>query len=113
MITLGGVLNVIWGIAALTNPGFFQATTGYIVSDLHTWGWIVLFVGALELIAGWSIWTGGEFGRYFGITVATLNAVSALMSINAYPVWGLCLFAIDILIVYALVTYGGGRSHAH
>jgi hypothetical protein len=111
MIMLGGILNVIWGIIALTSSRSFQAS-GYVVTDLHTWGWIVLFVGVLELVAAWSIWTGGEFGRYFGIVVAMLNAVSALVSIKAYPSWGICLFATDIPIIYALVTYGGGRSLA-
>ena len=76
MIMLGGILNVIWGIIALTNSNYFQAS-GYVVTNLHTWGWIVLFVGILELVAAWSIWTGGEFGRWFGIIVAMLNAVSA------------------------------------
>jgi hypothetical protein len=109
MIMLGGILNVIWGIIALTHSSYFQAN-GYVVTNLHTWGWIVLFVGILELVAAWSIWNGGEFGRYFGIVVAMLNAVSALVSINAYPVWGVCLFAIDVLIIYALVTYGGRGS---
>lgn len=111
MIMLGGILNVIWGIIALTNSNYFQAI-GYVVTNLHTWGWIVLFVGILELVAAWSIWTGGEFGRWLGIIVAMLNAVSALVSIKAYPFWGLCLFAIDVMIIYALVTYGGGRSLA-
>ena len=54
--------------------------------------------------------TGGEFGRWFGIVVAMLNAVSALVSIKAYPFWGICLFAIDVMIIYALVSYGGRRS---
>jgi hypothetical protein len=112
MIMLAGILNVIWAIAALSNSKFFQTTSGYILSDLHTWGWITLVVGLLELAAAYSIWNGGDFGKYFGILVATLNAISALMSIKAYPFWAICLFAIDILIIYALVTYGGRRSPA-
>lgn len=112
IIMLGGILNIIWGIAALSNSRFFRESTGYILSDLHTWGWIVLLLGILELIAAWSIWNGGEFGRIFGITVAGLNAISAMMSIKAYPLWGLCLFAIDVLIIYALAAYGGRRSPA-
>ncbi len=108
MIMLGGILNVIWAIAALSDSKFFQASTGYILSDLKTWGWIVLFVGILELIAAWSIFNGGEFGKYFGILIASLSAISALMSIKAYPFWGVCLFGIDVLIIYALVSYGGG-----
>jgi hypothetical protein len=107
MITLAGVLNMIWGIAAISSSGFFQSSAVYIVSDLHTWGWIVLIVGALQLAAAYSIFQGGEFGRWFGILTAGLNALSALMSMKAYPFWGICLFAIDVMIIYALATYGG------
>jgi hypothetical protein len=107
MVLLAGVLNLIWGIAAVSSSGFFATHARYILSGLHTWGWIAVFVGLLQLTAAYSIWTGGEYGRWFGVFAATLNAVSALMSITAYPFWGICVFLIDVLIIYALVTYGG------
>jgi hypothetical protein len=105
MVTLAGFLNTIWGIAAIS--GFFGANAGYVASDLHTWGWIVLIVGVLELAAAYSIFQGGEFGRWFGILIAGVNAISALMSIKADAAWGICLVAIDVLIIYDLATYGG------
>jgi len=107
MVLIAGTLNVIWGIAAISTSKFFIVHANYILSDLHTWGWIVLLIGIVELFAAYSIWNGGEFGRWFGIVMATLNAIAALMTIRAYPLWGLCLFAVDILIIYALVAYGG------
>jgi hypothetical protein len=33
--------------------------------------------------------------------------MGALLSIPAYPLWSLAVFAVDILIVYGLVVYGG------
>jgi uncharacterized RDD family membrane protein YckC len=107
MIGLGGILNVIWGIAALSDAKLFQTGTGYSLSELHTVGWISLLVGILMLGAAYSIWNGGDFGKYFGILVAGLNAISALLSIKAEPFWAICVFAIDVLIIYALVHYGG------
>lgn len=107
MIGLAGLLNAIWGIAAISNSKIFQTGSGITLSQLHTIGWISLLTGLLELGAAYSIWNGGQFGKYFGILVATLNSISALLSIKAYPFWGICLFAIDVLIIYALVTYGG------
>lgn len=107
MIMIGGILNMIWGIAAISSSSFFAEHATYIVSDLNTWGWIVLIVGVLELGAAGSIWAGGEYGRWFGIFVVSLNAISALMAIQAYPLWGVCLFAIDILVIYGLAAYGG------
>ena len=51
-LMLGGVLNVIYGIAAISNSNFFTHNTKYVFSDLKTWGWIVLIIGILELFAG-------------------------------------------------------------
>ena len=105
MVTLAGFLNTFWGIAAI--GGLFQSSAAYVASDLHTLGWIVLIVGMLELAAAYSIFRGGEFGRWFGILAAGVNAISALMSIRADPAFGVGLFAIDVLIIYALATHGG------
>ncbi|HMD56749.1 MAG TPA: hypothetical protein VKG82_04695 [Solirubrobacteraceae bacterium] len=112
MVMLAGILNVIWGIAAINNSTFFTEKATYIISGLNTWGWIVLFIGVLQLIAAASIWAGGEFGRWFGILTASLSAISALMSIKAYPFWGICVFGIDLLIIYGLAAYGGRQVTA-
>jgi hypothetical protein len=109
MLALVATLNMIYGIAAIDNANFFVADQQYILSDLNTWGWVMLVVGGLQMIAAFSIWSGGSFGRWFGIAVASLNAIAALLSIPAYPFWSLAVFAIDILIIYGLATYGGGR----
>jgi hypothetical protein len=86
---------------------FFVADQKYILSGLHTWGWVMLIVGALQIAAAFSIWNGGTFGRWFGITCAGLNAIAALLSIPAYPFWSLSVFALDVLIIYGLAAYGG------
>jgi hypothetical protein len=107
MIAIAGALNIIWGIAAISESKFFTQNATYILSGLNTWGWIVLIIGVLELFAAYSILVGGQYGRWFGIVVVSINSIAALMSIPAYPFWSLCLFAIDILIIYGLVAYGG------
>jgi hypothetical protein len=112
MICLAGVLNVIWGIAAIGDAHFFVNGADYILSGLNTWGWIVLVLGVLQVLAAFSIWQGGSYGRWFGIGIAGLSAIGALMSIPAYPFWSLAIFAIDILIIYGLAAYGGNRQLA-
>ena len=107
MIVMVGVLNVIYGIAAIDSASFFVANQKYIVSDLNTWGWVLLVIGVLQIFAAFSIWNGGSFGRWFGIAVASLNAIAALLSIPGYPFWSLAVFTIDILIIYGLAAYGG------
>jgi hypothetical protein len=63
MIGLGGVLSIIWGIAAIENSNFFAPNAHYLITSLKTWGWIVLIVGILEMCAAFSIFTGGQVGR--------------------------------------------------
>jgi hypothetical protein len=113
MIVIVGVLNVIYGIAAIDNAHFFVAGQKYILSTLSTWGWVMLFIGALQVFAAFSIWKGGAFGRWFGIGTASLNAIAALLAIPSYPFWSLAIFAVDILIIYGLATYGGRRRSAY
>jgi hypothetical protein len=102
LLGIAGVLNVIWGIAAISESHFFVANTHYIISELKTWGWITLFLGVAQLIAAMSLFAGGEFGRWFGIFVAALVAIEALLDISAYPFWSLAVFALSVIIVYEL-----------
>ena len=81
MLFIGGVLNVIYGIAAIADSSFFIQDQKYILSNLNTWGWVTLLIGALQLLA--------------------------LMSIPAYPFWSLAIFALDIIVIYQVAMYGG------
>jgi hypothetical protein len=110
MLLVAGILNIIYGIAAIDDSKFFVSNTKFIISDLNTWGWIVLVLGAVQILAAFSIWAGSQFGRWFGIAAASLSAIGALLSIPGYPFWSLAIFAIDILIIYGLAAYGGQRK---
>jgi hypothetical protein len=107
MMALVGVLNIIYGIAAISRSHFFDTNAEYMVSQLRTWGWIAVALGALQLLVASSIWRGGSFGRWFGILAATLSAIAALMSLNGAPFWSLAVFALDLLVIYGLAAYGG------
>jgi len=109
MMATVSILNVIYGLAAIGDSSFFVHDTRYILSGLNTWGWVTLFIGILQGTAAFSIWAGGQYGRWFGIGMAALSSIAALMSIPAYPLWSLAIFAVDILIIYGLAAYGGKR----
>ena len=110
MLTIIGILNVIYGIAAIGDSSFFVHNTKYIVSSLNTWGWVTLIIGVIQVLAAFSIWSGGEFGRWIGILIAGVSMIGALLSLPAYPLWSLAVFAIDVLIIYGLAAYGGQRT---
>ncbi len=104
LLGIGGVLNIIYGIAAIGDSRFFTENATYILSGLNTWGWIALLIGVLQLFAAFSLMSGGGFGRWIGIAAASLSAIAALLSIPAYPFWSLCIFALAVIVLYQLAT---------
>jgi hypothetical protein len=110
MVLIAGALNFIWGIAAIDGANFFIEDDRYILSDLNTMGWIILIIGLIQVVAAFSIWAGGEFGRWIGIIGASFGALGALLSIPGFPLWSVCVFGLNVLIIYGLIVYGGQRS---
>jgi hypothetical protein len=106
MLMIAGVLNIVYGIAAIVDAQFYAGHTEFVISSLKTWGWITLFLGIIEVLAAFSIWRGGAFGAVFGIFAASISAIGALLAIPAYPFLSLAIFAIDVLVIYGLAAYG-------
>jgi hypothetical protein len=106
LLVIGGVLNIIYGIAAIGDSSFFVKDQKYILSNLHTWGWVTLVLGVIQLTAAFSLFGGGLYGRIIGIGAASLSAIAALLSIPAYPFWSLAIFALDIVIIHQIATRG-------
>ncbi len=102
LLGISGILNVLWGVAATAESHFFTANAHYIFGELQAWGWTTLILGVAQLIAAFSLFTGGAFGRWFGVLTAALVAIDALLDIPAYPLWSLCVFALSVIILYEL-----------
>lgn len=106
LLLIAGTLNIIYGIAAVGNAHFFSHTQ-YVFSSLHTWGWITVIIGIIQLTAGFSLMGGGSYGRFIGIVAATLGALESLLSIGgAHPWWSLAIFALCIYILHGLIIFG-------
>ena len=106
LLLIAGTLNIIYGIAAVGNAHFFN-NTEFVFSSLHTWGWITIIVGIIQLTAGFSLIGGGGFGRVIGIIAASIGALESLLSIGGtHPWWSLAIFALCLFVLHGLVVYG-------
>jgi hypothetical protein len=106
LLVIGGILNIVYGIAAIGNSDFFVNNQHFILSNLKTWGWLTLLIGILELIGGFSVAQGGAYGRWLAIFAASLAALAALFSIPAYPLWSIAIFALSLYIIHGLTMFG-------
>jgi hypothetical protein len=106
LLTIAGALNIIYGIAAVSDSKFFVNDTAFVFSNLHTWGWITIVVGAIQLTAGISLFGGGLYGRLIGIFAATIGAIESLLNVGgAHPWWSIGVFAICIIVIRGLAIY--------
>ena len=107
MIAIVGVLNFIYGIAAISDSKFYLRDVEYVITDLKTWGWVLTVVGVVQLLAAFAIWVQAEWGRWVGIFSAGVNIIIQLIVVSGAPFLALALVAIDVLVIYGLVAHGG------
>jgi hypothetical protein len=112
MLIIAGVLNTLYGIAAIDSANIFVHNARYVFGDLNTWGWFVLALGVLQLFAAFAIWRGDSWGRWFGVACASANAILQTLWLPSYPVLALTILPLDIIAIYGLLAYGGRRRAA-
>jgi hypothetical protein len=108
MMIMVGSFQAVEGLVALFDDGFYQVTeSGLVVNvDYTVWGWTHLLLGALLIICGVGVVAGNIVARAVAILLAGLSALVSLVFIAAYPVWGVLIITIDVLVIYALVVHG-------
>lgn len=109
LLLLLGFFNLLDGIAAVNHSRVFTANATFVVGDLRVWGWTVIGLAVLMFLAGLSVLRGGEWGRWFGMVVLSLNALAQMFAIPAYPVWSVLIIAVDIVAIYGLAVQAGRR----
>ena len=78
-----------------------------LTNDLKTWGWVVLIIGAVMILAGFLIFSGNMFGRIVGIAIAALNVIVQLSYLDHNTFWSFTMILVDIIVIYVLVAHGG------
>ena len=113
MLLMVGFFNIIWGLAAIVGDPY--VVTGSddqitLIGDINAWGWVILILGVLEIAAGFGVLTLQQWARWFGIIVAALAAMGHIGSLNAFPIWGLIIIGLCVLVIYGLAIYGGRET---
>ena len=107
LLMVAGILNIIYGIAAVGNSHFYAGDTTFVFSTLHTWGWITIILGTIQLTASFSLFAGNAYGRVIGIVAASIGAIGALLNVGgAHPWWSIAVFAICLICIHGLFVLG-------
>jgi hypothetical protein len=102
---IGGLFDFFEGLAALIRGNFFVVLPNYAFSISVTgWGWLHLIMGVVVFATGAALLTDHLWARIAGVVVASLSAVMNFVMLPYYPLWGLVIIALDIFIVWALLS---------
>ena len=107
MIMLGA-FQIIEGLVAVFNDRYYLVGANNLLVhvDYTTWGWTHFGIGCAVLVIGFGVMTGSMWARIAGIAVAVVSAIVNLAFLAAYPIWGVLIIALDILVIYALAVHG-------
>ena len=108
MMILLGTFQVIQGLVALFDDGFYAVRSDGLVVNVNynVWGTIHLLLGILVLAAGVGVLSGNLAARTLGVILASLSALANIIFIEAYPIWSIIVITVDILVIYALTVHG-------
>ncbi|MFI6035049.1 hypothetical protein ACIBBD_12960 [Streptomyces sp. NPDC051315] len=113
MLMIGGILDVLRGIAAIAEDDVFLTTRNYVFEfDLSGWGWIHLILGVAAMIISFGLFQGATWARVAGVAIAGLIIIANFLSLPYYPVWSVVMIAMSGFIIWALCTVRTDESFA-
>jgi len=108
LLMIVGGLDVLQGLVAVIRDEYFVLTPqGALVLDVSDWGWIMMIWGAVLVLVGYGLVSAASWARWVAIIGVSLNFVAQLSfngGVGQVSLWGLCVVALNIVILYALIV---------
>ncbi|MFA5884508.1 MAG: hypothetical protein WDA60_11700 [Acidimicrobiia bacterium] len=112
LLMLSGInqlLNGLWALNASDRvTSAFKDTLLFSDTNLDTWGWIYVVVGAVVALAGLCVFWRIQWARWVGIIVASIGAITSFFWLFNPNFWvpALVSVVLNVLVLHALTTYG-------
>jgi hypothetical protein len=107
LMCIVGIFNVVTGLVAVFNDTIYSQRGNITVAlDVTGWGWFHIVWGLLLLGAGMALYAGQTWARIAAIVLVSINMITQVMEMPAYPLWSLVILALDTLIIWAIIVHG-------
>jgi hypothetical protein len=95
-------------VALLRDQTYVTRENGLVVTiDYAVWGWVHLGLGVLAGVAAFGLLSGRMWARVVGVGMAWLSILVNFVFMPAHPFLSNAVIVLDILVIYAIVVYGG------
>ena len=116
LLIVVGFFNIIDGLVAITRvePGVSQVTNELpLISNVKTWGWIVLIIGIILILAGFGLLAGSTWARVVGILVGERELDRAARVVCRHNnFWSFTMILLDIIVIYGIAVHCGKEDEA-
>lgn len=103
ILAIAGLFQVLQGIAAVAKDKIYVTGVDYAYQlDVTKWGWIHIVLGVIAVAVAAGILADQAWGRWAGIVIASLAAISNFLFLPYYPFWSLILIAFSVFIIWSL-----------
>jgi hypothetical protein len=115
LLMVVGFFNIIDGLVAITRSNQVEAQLTQelpLTDNVKTWGWIVLILGILLILAGFGLLAGSTWARVVGILFASVNAIVQLAWLPHNNFWSFTMILVDIIVIYGIAVHCGKDDEA-
>ncbi|MEV6762494.1 hypothetical protein AB0N16_18045 [Streptomyces sp. NPDC051105] len=107
LLLINGVFAILQGISAIATDDVYTRIHNYVYKiNLTGWGWILLILGVLGVVAGAALLKGAPgWARGVGIFLAALSMLAQFLFLPYAPLWALIMIGIDFFVIWALAVY--------
>jgi hypothetical protein len=107
LLMLGGVVQALQSIAALSTGGYFTAPPGYDFGfSIGAWGLVHLIIGVLAIAVGIGVLRASALARLLGLALAAASLLANFLWLPIEPGWSVVLIALATLALWSLATSG-------
>ncbi len=116
ILLIVGTLNLFQGLALISKDQILvtdsDAST-VVIGNVSAWGWVILIVGFIEIVASFGVLVRVQWARWFAIFVASLAVIAQFpVFFGPHPLWSFTVMLLAIFVIYGLATYGGRDSRS-
>ena len=97
-----GLLNLFYAISVIAGSGIFITTAGWLVGDARPWGWLMLIVGLVQLVAAGGILAGRRWALWIAVLSVFAHIAAAIMFLSDSTLLGILLLGLDVTVLGSL-----------
>jgi hypothetical protein len=106
-LLVAGLFNIVDGATAIHRSNQFPSQA-LLFAHANFWGWVILVVGILQVVAGFMVFSRNPSGNVIGVSVATFSMFIWFFLLFVAPVGALLAVVVNGLVIYGLTVGSEG-----